>query len=126
CPEGYGLRQGTIRDGRRDSTANAYLRPALKRHNLTLFTDAPVARILVENGTAAGVELLASAGAGIPRVLRARREVLLCAGAVQSPQVLMLSGIGDPQEIQRHGLPVLHALPGVGANYHDHLAISIL
>src|SRR5690606_16908799 len=91
-----------------------------------LFTDAPVARILVENGTAAGVELLASAGAGIPRVLRARREVLLCAGAVQSPQVLMLSGIGDPQEIQRHGLPVLHALPGVGANYHDHLAISIL
>src|SRR5690606_10312882 len=80
CPEGYGLRQGTIREGRRDSTANAYLRPALGRKNLTLFTDAPVARIELDGDLATGVKLHASAAAGLPRLLRARREVLLCAG----------------------------------------------
>ncbi len=125
-PEGYGLRQGTIRDGRRDSTANAFLRPALKRPNLTLIANAPVARILLEEGKAVGVQMHDSAPAAVPRTLHARREVLLCAGAVQSPQVLMLSGIGDPAELQRHAIPVRHALPGVGTNYHDHLAISVL
>lgn len=125
-PEGYGLRQGTIREGRRDSTANAYLRPALGRSNLRLFPDAPVARILLEGSAATGVELHPGATSVLPRQLRARREVLLCAGAVQSPQVLMLSGIGDPAELARHGIDVRHALPGVGGNYHDHLAISVL
>jgi choline dehydrogenase-like flavoprotein len=125
-PEGYALRQGTIRNGRRDSTANAFLRPALTRSNLTLFTHAPVARILVERGAAVGVEVHGSGAPEVPRTIHARREVLLCAGAVQSPQVLMLSGIGDPAEIERHGLPVVHPLPGVGTNYHDHLAIPVL
>lgn len=125
-PEGYGLRQGTIRDGRRDSTANAYLRPALSRPNLTLLAEAPVARIDIANGAATGVTLHAGASPGLPRALRARREVLLCAGAVQSPQVLMLSGVGDPGELAQHGIEVQRALPGVGGNYHDHLAISVL
>jgi choline dehydrogenase-like flavoprotein len=122
-PEGYGLRQGTIRRGRRDSTANAFLHPALSRSNLTLLVDSPVARIVVENGAATGVEVR---GAGGAKLLRAKREVLLCAGAVQSPQVLMLSGIGDAAELQRHGIALKQHLPGVGGNYHDHLAISIL
>lgn len=126
CPEGYGLRQGTIRAGRRDSTANAYLRPALGRKNLTLFVDAPVASLVIGHGTVTGVSMHASAAAGVPRELRARREVLLCAGAVQSPQLLMLSGIGDPAELARHGITVRHPLTGVGGNYHDHLAISVL
>jgi choline dehydrogenase len=123
-PEGFGLRQGTIRRGRRDSTANAFLRPALSRPNLTLLTDAPVARITIDGDRATGVELRNEVS-GSSRI-RARREVLLCAGAVQSPQLLMLSGIGDAGELQRHGIAVRRALPGVGGNYHDHLAISVL
>jgi len=123
-PEGYGLRQGTIRNGRRDSTANALLRPALSRPNLTLLTDSPVVQIQFENGIATAVEIRLPAGN--TRMLWARREVLLCAGAVQSPQLLMLSGIGDAAELQRHGIAVRQHLPGVGGNYHDHLAISIL
>ena len=74
-PEGYGLRQGTIRNGRRDSTANAFLRPALSRPNLKLITDAPTTRILVGNGVATGVEILAAGGR---QQLRATHEVLLC------------------------------------------------
>ncbi|MET0280010.1 MAG: GMC family oxidoreductase N-terminal domain-containing protein [Steroidobacteraceae bacterium] len=124
-PEGYGLRQGTIRRGRRDSTANAFLRPALSRPNLTLLTNAAVARIHVDGGVATGVELQAARPDG-SRTLRARREVLLCAGAVQSPQLLMLSGIGDSAELQRHGIALQQHLPGVGGNYHDHLAAPVL
>jgi choline dehydrogenase len=123
-PEGYGLRQGTIRNGRRDSTANAFLRPALSRPNLALLTESPVTRILVGDGKATGVEIR-TALRGLQQI-RARREVLLCAGAVQSPQILMLSGIGDAPELRRHGIGVQQHLPGVGGNYHDHLAISIL
>ncbi len=125
-PEGFGLRQGTIRDGRRDSTANAFLHPALNRPNLTLRADAPVARILVESGAATGVAIRPVSAGGETRTLRARREVILCAGAVQSPQILMLSGIGDGEELGHHDIQVRQHLPGVGGNYHDHLAISIL
>lgn len=123
CPEGYGLRQGTIRRGRRDSTANAFLHPALSRPNLTLLVDSPATRLLVEGGAATGVEILS--GAGMQR-LHARGEVILSAGAIQSPQLLMLSGIGDAAELQHHGIAVRQHLPGVGGNYHDHLAIPVL
>jgi choline dehydrogenase-like flavoprotein len=95
------------------------------RANLTLLTEASVARLTIENGAATGVELRTDARGGA-RPLRARREVLLCAGTVQSPQLLMLSGIGNAAELQRHGIAVRHSLPGVGGNYHDHLAISVL
>ena len=122
-PEGYGPRQGTIRDGRRDSTAVAYLRPARSRGNLEVLTDSLVTRIVIENGRATGIELQRG---GTTQRLHARREVVVCAGAVQSPQVLMLSGIGDEEALRGLGIEVKHALPGVGANYHDHLAAGIL
>jgi choline dehydrogenase-like flavoprotein len=126
-PEGYGLRQGTIRDGRRDSTAVAFLRPALARPNLTLLCDTQVTRLLIDRGTATGVQIRQRAGsAGAAQQLRARRETLLCAGAIQSPQILMLSGVGDAAELQRHGIPLQRHLPGVGGNYHDHMAVSVL
>jgi len=125
-PEGYGPRQGTILNGRRVSTATAYLEPARKRGNLTLLTNTRVARILIENGRATGVEVMPDNGAGSKRQLTARREVILCGGAIQSPQVLMLSGIGDGDALRASGIEVKHHLPGVGANYHDHLAVALI
>ncbi len=122
-PEGYGPRQGTIRNGRRDSTAVAYLRPARPRRNLTILTGALAARVIVEAARARGVELLHD---GARRHIQASREVILCAGTIQSPQLLMLSGIGAAEQLRRHGIAVLHHLPGVGANYHDHLAAAVL
>ena len=122
-PEGYGLRQGTIRNGRRDSTAVAYLRPARARANLEVRTDSLVTRILLENGRAAGVEV---ERAGQLQRLQARREVVVCAGAVQSPQILLLSGIGDGEALRLLGIETRQHLPGVGANYHDHVAAGIL
>src|SRR5882672_2116615 len=122
-PEGYGPRQGTIRNGRRDSTAVAYLRPARTRDNLTVLTDSLARRVLIENGRATGVEILR--GNETQRV-NASGEVVLCAGAVQSPQLLMLSGIGDGEALRKAGIEVKYSLPGVGANYHDHLAAGIL
>jgi len=122
-PEGYGLRQGTIRAGRRDSSATAYLRPAKTRPNLTVLTDARVARVLIENGRALGVEAIVGGGR---RRLLAGRETVLCAGAIQSPQILMLSGVGPPEELRRHGIEVRLASPGVGAHYRDHLSVPVL
>jgi choline dehydrogenase-like flavoprotein len=123
-PDGFGLRQGTIRDGQRDSTARAFLHPARQRPNLTVFTRAHVTRVCVERGRATGVELGRENGA-LERV-GATREVIVCAGALQSPQVLLLSGIGPPEELRRHGLPVVHELPGVGVGLQDHLAVGLL
>lgn len=115
-PEGYGRRQGLIGGGRRQSTWQQMLRPALERGNVHVQTQARVARIVVENGRATGVELTDG------RVIRARREVVLSAGTVQSPQILLLSGIGPAEHLREHGIAVVHDLPGVGANYHDHVA----
>jgi len=122
-PEGYGPRQGTIRDGRRDSTAMAYLRPARARNNLEVLTDFLVTRVLLENGRATGVEVQRASEA---QRVYARREVVICAGAVQSPQILLLSGIGDGEALRALGIEARHHLAGVGANFHDHLAAGIL
>jgi len=122
-PEGYGLRQGTIRNGRRDSTAVAYLRPARARSNLDVRTESLATRILFENGRAVGVEV---ERAGQLQRLQARHEVVVCAGAVQSPQILLLSGIGDGEALRALGIEARQHLPGVGANYHDHVAAGIL
>jgi choline dehydrogenase-like flavoprotein len=121
-PEGYGLRQGTIYRGVRDSSARAMLMPALKRPNLTVLTRTAVTGIRIEAGRAAGVDIAAAAG---QRRVLASREVLLCAGAVHSPQLLMLSGIGPAQHLESVGLSVKADLAGVGANYHDHPAVPI-
>ncbi|WP_137680599.1 GMC family oxidoreductase [Aurantiacibacter suaedae] len=118
-PEGYGRRQGLIRDGQRESTAKCMLRPAMARGNIHLQVDARVARIVVENRRAVGVELTDG------RILRARHEVILSAGAVQSPQILMLSGIGPAAHLREHGIEVVHDVPGVGQNYQDHVASPI-
>jgi choline dehydrogenase-like flavoprotein len=126
-PEGYGLRQGTIRRGRRDSTARAFLRPALTRPNLTVRSDTLVTRILIENQRAIGAEIQPRHSPGaVPQQLRATRETLLCAGTLQSPQLLMLSGVGDADSLRAAGITSQLHLPGVGGNYHDHLAVSVL
>jgi choline dehydrogenase len=120
--EGFGPYQLTIHDGERWSAARGYLEPALKRPNLTAITGARTSRILVEGGRAVGVELIEKRG---KRVVHADKEVLLSAGAVQSPHILQLSGIGDPEELTAHGIPVIHALPGVGKNLQDHLDVTL-
>jgi choline dehydrogenase-like flavoprotein len=122
--EGYGPRQGTIWKGRRVSTATAYLKPASMRPNLTLLTGARASRVIIENRRATGVEVLVQGGGA--RRLIAKREVIVSGGSVLSPQLLMLSGIGDGAALRAHGVEVKHHLPGVGANYHDHLAIAVL
>ena len=116
--DGVGPLQLTVRKGRRCSTAFGYLRPAMKRPNLRVAVRAPTRRILLEGKRAVGVEY---AEAGVIRRARARREVLLAAGTIQSPQLLQLSGIGPAALLAEHGIDVAHDLPGVGENLQDHL-----
>ena len=116
--EGMSLRQLSIRGGIRETTARALLYPAMSRHNLTVLTDLRVTRVVLEGRRAVGVE------AG-QRMIRARREVVLAAGAIQSPQVLLLSGIGDAEHLADVGVPLRHHLPGVGRNLHDHMASPV-
>lgn len=115
--EGLGIYQVTHINGERCSSARAYLFPHLTRKNLTVETSAQTQRILIENGVAVGVEYKQN---GQLKQIHARREVLLSAGAMQSPQILMLSGIGDQHELMEHGIEVKKHLPGVGKNFHDH------
>jgi choline dehydrogenase len=122
--EGFGPYQLTIHDGQRWSAARGYLHPALERPNLTCLTGARTTRIVVENGRAVGVEIH-DEKTKARRVIHAGAEVLLCAGAVQSPHILQLSGVGDPEELAAHGVPVVHALKGVGANLQDHLDVTL-
>ncbi|MEN2787619.1 choline dehydrogenase [Sphingomonas qilianensis] len=120
--EGFGRYDLTIADGQRWSTAAAYLRPALGRPNLTCITGAHTTRIRIEAGRATGVDYVFDKGKRAATV-NADREVLLCAGAVQSPHILQLSGIGDPDRLTHAGVGVVHALPGVGENLQDHLDV---
>jgi choline dehydrogenase len=121
--EGVGFRQGIIRAGRRETTARAFLRPALARGNVTLYTDALVLRVIVDAGRAVGVVYERE---GRQREVRAAREVILSAGTVQTPQILQLSGIGPAAQLQAGGIKPVHDLPGVGRNLHDHLACPVL
>ena len=116
--EGFGPMHMTVNNGVRWSTANAYLKPALQRPNLTVITGALTQRILLEQRRAVGVEFLRS---GSTQTLKARREVLLSAGPIASPQLLQLSGIGPGAVLQQAGIEVAHELPGVGENLQDHL-----
>ncbi|HEY3798596.1 MAG TPA: choline dehydrogenase [Caulobacteraceae bacterium] len=121
--EGFGPYQLTIRNGQRWSASAAYLRPILgKRPNLTLELDARTTRILIERGRAVGVEIVQG---GQTRELRCDAEVLLCAGAVQSPQILQLSGIGNPDHLKAVSVTPLHELRGVGENLQDHLDVIL-
>ncbi|MES2101569.1 MAG: choline dehydrogenase [Pseudomonadota bacterium] len=118
--EGVGLYQVTHKNGERHSAAKAYLTPNLGRKNLTVMTGAHTTRILMEGQRAVGVEVRVN---GALQQLKAAREVLLSAGSLQSPQLLMLSGIGPGAELQKHGIAVVHELNGVGANLHDHVDV---
>jgi len=121
-PEGFGLRQATIHRGRRDSTARSLLMPAMDRPNLTVLSRTTATGIRIEAGRAVGVDVSATGGR---RLLLAEREVLLCAGAVHSPQLLMLSGVGPARHLESLDIGVKADLAGVGANYHDHPAVAV-
>lgn len=114
---GAAYTQRTIAGGRRESAARAYLRPALKNPNLRVMTQAHVTEVTFDGPTATGIRLVR---AGQVETLNARREVILAGGVINSPQLLQLSGIGDPAHLTGIGVPVHHALPGVGLNLRDH------
>lgn len=117
--EGFGAMEATIWKGRRWSAANAYLRPALKRGNVELVR-AFARKIVIENGRAVGVEVMRG---GRVEVIRAALEVIVAASSINSPKLLLLSGIGPAAELAEHGIPVVADRPGVGKNLQDHLEI---
>jgi len=119
--EGAGIWQMTIRDGVRESAANAFLRPALRRRNLSLLTRAQVTRVLFEGECAAGVEFVRH---GQLQRATARREVILAGGAINSPQLLQLSGVGDGALLRKLGVPLVRHAPAVGQGLQDHLCVS--
>ncbi|HEY9022302.1 MAG: choline dehydrogenase [Paracoccaceae bacterium] len=119
--EGFGPMEQTVYRGQRWSAANAYLRPALKRPNCSLIR-AFARRVVIENGRAVGVEVARGGGT---EVIRARRDVVLAASSINSPKLLMLSGIGPAAHLAEQGIPVLADRPGVGANLQDHLELYI-
>ena len=119
---GVGRNQNTVRNGRRCSAAVAYLRPALTRDNLTVETGALASRVLMENGRAVGVEYRRGSETV---VARAEREVIVAGGVINSPQLLMLSGIGDPDALRQHGIKAAVPLKGVGRNLQDHVTVQV-
>lgn len=120
--EGFGPMHMTVKDGVRWSTANAYLKPAMSRPNLTVITHAMTRRVLLEGKRAVGVEYDHN---GQRHVAKARREVLISAGPIAAPHLLQRSGIGPGAVLQKAGVPVLHDLPGVGENLQDHSEVYI-
>jgi 4-pyridoxate dehydrogenase len=120
--DGIGRGQNTIRNGKRCSAAVAYLHPALSRGNLTVEVNALVTRVLIEAGQAVGVEYRKGSETVIAR---ASREVILAGGVINSPQLLMLSGVGDPDALRAHGIKSKVALKGVGRNLQDHVVAYI-
>ena len=121
--DGVGFYQVTQKDGRRCSAADAYLHPAKDRPNLTVKTDALATSVLIEGGHAVGVRYLQR---GTEHVARANSEVILCGGAINSPQLLMLSGIGPADHLRDHDIRVIVDSPGVGANLSDHPIVTAL
>jgi choline dehydrogenase len=121
-PEGIGLMPYSIRHGERNSAYEAYVRPAHSRKNLTVETSAFALRLTMEGRRATGIEY--ERGGAIQKAL-ATREVILAAGAISSPQILMLSGIGPARHLQQHGISVVANAPGVGENLHDHVSAQL-
>jgi len=120
--EGFGFFQLTIKNGRRWNTSTAYLQPVLTRQNLKVEVEALITRVIIEEGRAVGIEYRQN---GQLHQVRARREVILSCGAIGTPQVLMLSGIGDAEYLRRFDIKVHADLPGVGQNLQDHLDVNI-
>jgi choline dehydrogenase len=120
--EGFSRRQVTMKNGRRQSTATAFLDPVRHRKNLTILPETLTRRVLIENGRATGIEVEHK---GQVRTLKARREVVLSAGVIGSPQILMLSGIGDAEKLKEKGIAPVHHLPGVGRNFREHISAAV-
>jgi len=120
--EGLGFYDFNTREGRRESSATAFLRPIMTRKNLSVMSRTHVRRIVLEDRRATGLVLHRS---GQTNEVRARKEVILSSGAINSPHLLMLSGIGPGAELARHGIDVVHDLPGVGRNLQDHLGVYL-
>ena len=120
--EGVGYYHVTARNGRRSSAATAFLRPAMQRANLTVLTEALASRIVLDGARASGVDFTQG---GVAKRTVARREVILCGGAINSPHLLMVSGIGPGAHLQESGVAVRHDLPGVGQNLQDHFQARI-
>ncbi|MFT4434603.1 GMC family oxidoreductase [Caballeronia sp. 15715] len=123
---GVGVYQVTQRNGKRCSAAVGYLRDARPRPNLTIRTDCLVSRVVIENSRAVGVEFAPRGERANVEIARAEREVIVTAGAIGSPKLLMLSGIGRPEDLERAGIKPVHALSGVGQNLQDHFDIDIV
>lgn len=120
---GVGYCQVTIKDGQRHSAAAAFLAPALNRPNLTVLTDAAVQKLVLNGDRCTGVEYIKDEKRFS---VEAENETILCAGAIGSPQLLMLSGIGNSEALRQAGIRTLHHLPGVGENLQDHLLCSVI
>ncbi|SMC94572.1 GMC family oxidoreductase [Novosphingobium sp. B1] len=120
--DGFGRYDLNQRNGTRLSSARAFLHPALKRPNLTVLDETMVRRIIFDRGRAVGLEIEKN---GARSTIRARREIILCAGATNSPQLLMLSGIGPQDHLRDMGIDLVHHLPGVGAHLQDHPTVHV-
>jgi choline dehydrogenase len=120
--EGVGYQQTTTRNGKRCSTAVGYLHPAMKRPNLRVVTSALTERVLFDDKRAVGVAFREN---GVPRTIRARREVILSGGAIGSPHILLLSGVGPVAHLMEKGVEVVHDLPGVGQCLQDHYSAAV-
>lgn len=121
--EGVAFVDLNTKDGKRHSTAVAFLRPALDRNNLTLITNARVHRVEIEDGRATGVTYMQD---NKLHTVKAAKEVIVCGGAVESPRILMLSGVGPKAELEKVGIKVKVDLPGVGQNLHDHTLCPVI
>ncbi|MEM9011111.1 MAG: GMC family oxidoreductase N-terminal domain-containing protein [Pseudomonadota bacterium] len=121
--EGVNVAQMTTKDGKRHSTSVAFLRPALERENLAVLTNSRVKHLTFDGLRASGVTYIQ---AGEERTVSARREVILSSGTIESPRILMMSGIGERAHLEEHGIPVVHDLPGVGQNLHDHSLAPVI
>ena len=120
--EGFCVMQSTIRKGRRCSAAVAYLRPAVRRPNVTVVNKAMALGILAEKGRAVGIRYSRN---GQAKTVSAEREIILSGGVINSPQLLMLSGIGNPEHLKEHDIECINPLPGVGQNLQDHIGVGI-
>lgn len=121
--EGFSRLQMSIKNGKRCSAAVAYLRPALKRRNLSIKVNALVTKVIIQNGRATGIELIEN---GQRKVIQADREVLLSGGVINTPQLLMLSGVGDANHLRQHGIECQVDLKGVGQNLQDHVSTIVM
>ena len=121
--DGFSRLQMSIRNGARCSASVAYLRPALGRPNLTVKVNVLASQVILERGRATGLTYVQK---GQIKTARASREVLLCGGVINTPQLLMLSGIGEPRQLSAHGISTEVALPGVGANLQDHVSVVVM